>query len=471
MTARKRKMLVVVIAGLFVFFTPLAILHCQGYRVDLEKRGLVKTGGLYFNTTPKGALVYINNKSTKKTDPFFGAALIENLKPGKYTSKVQKKGFQAWEKKLEVEEEKVTSAKSIHLVPDQIQTEIISQNIYDFWFAPGGKEILLLEKKSEEKTWALKLFNIDKGLKSHILEQEVLLKKLKGQAEELNLKKVAWSSNKEIFLLRTETGDKSFFFIVNASKTPAFISWINLPKGAEEVIFHPSDPEILIFREKVGKDTYALFRHNTGDLKSELLVKAMTAFTLKGDKIVWIDPEGHPKESTLQGDSAVLSSNPLPLNNGEIKVHTIGSYLLVQQGKEFWLLNQQGIFEKMQIEALSLNPSPAGKKISFWNGHEIELWYLKDQDIQPFRKKGEWVFLTRLSNQIENALWWKEDYLLVIKELDSGQKEIEIIECDDRDRVQSWSLGQFDARQVQFNPQDRKLYLLIRENLISSQEL
>jgi hypothetical protein len=166
----QRKFLFLFFLFLFLIFGPILIFYSLGYRVDFEKKKITKTGGIFIKALPKEVEILIDGKLKKKTDPFFGSALIENLLPKKYKVKVKKEGYFPWEKELEVEEEKVTEAKNLILFPKNLSFYQILNGVDQFWILPNGNELVLKEKEGEK--WVLKSYSLEKKLRSYLISQD-----------------------------------------------------------------------------------------------------------------------------------------------------------------------------------------------------------------------------------------------------------------------------------------------------------
>lgn len=91
--------------------TTLLFLYTSGYRLKREKDNtidLTKTGMVGAKSVPEGAKVYMDGVLKTATDD-----TIAGIKPGKYTLKMIKVGFEIWEKDIEVFEELVTDITAI----------------------------------------------------------------------------------------------------------------------------------------------------------------------------------------------------------------------------------------------------------------------------------------------------------------------------------------------------------------------
>mgnify|MGYP001608658254 CR=1 FL=1 len=100
MTRRTRTILFLTLLALFLIVAPATVFYSLGWRIDWKTQKITRPGLFYFKIWPKGGKVYINGQLKKKTDLFFGSALIENLMQKKYDVEITKEGFQPWNKKL-----------------------------------------------------------------------------------------------------------------------------------------------------------------------------------------------------------------------------------------------------------------------------------------------------------------------------------------------------------------------------------
>ena len=119
--------------AVFAITAPLVCLYMQGFRIDIEAKRVVKTGGLYFKILPRDAQISIDNKEAVKTDFLFGTKLIDNLLPKEHEISIEKDGYWPWQKNLKVSEEQVAEAKNVLLIPKDINFTILAKNAAEFW--------------------------------------------------------------------------------------------------------------------------------------------------------------------------------------------------------------------------------------------------------------------------------------------------------------------------------------------------
>lgn len=98
---------VITIAIVVIFFA-------RGYQIDFTKKTVSGTGILVATSDPDGAEVLINGKLKTATNNTI------NLEPGRYVIRLEKDGFSAWEKTVDVKREEVfkTNAFLFPRVPD-----------------------------------------------------------------------------------------------------------------------------------------------------------------------------------------------------------------------------------------------------------------------------------------------------------------------------------------------------------------
>src|SRR6056297_945502 len=170
MSAKTRFTLFIICFLIFIIGAPSVILYSRGYRFDIENRELTKTGGFFIEVEPTRTDIYLDGKREKRTDLFFGSSFIKNLIPKKYNIKLVKEGYHAWKKNLEIKEQTVTEVTNVSLIPKNPEQEKINSKIERLWFFPNNTKILLKNKAEED--WELKLYNLDKKLKSHLIAKD-----------------------------------------------------------------------------------------------------------------------------------------------------------------------------------------------------------------------------------------------------------------------------------------------------------
>lgn len=384
---RKRTRTILFWACVILFLTaaPTVVLYSQGYRINLRPaegaKIITQTGGLFLKVVPKQTEVYVNGELKNKTDFFFGSVLIGNLLPGKYEVEVQKDGFYPWTKTLQIQEKQVTEAKSIFLFPKELSWNVLSKGIDNFWVSPDENKIILQETStSTSGIWFLKLFDLDKSLKSQLISETNISR------NGADLLDVQFSDNPNVLSLKTAVNEQIKYYSLDIGKTTPLLT-------SQKAATTSAD---IVAQEKIGNDSYYL------DDKGFLFKN--------GNKIT--DQSFPVKQET------------------DYFLQVLGDAVFLKENQTLFELNPQTkSLDQLPFESVnSLKLSPNGKDLAVVCDHEIWILFLQDEMTQPQRKTGDKILLIRLSDQINGCYWLNNSYLTVF---DSGNK-LRISEIDDR---------------------------------------
>jgi len=412
MDRRIRKILFLICLIIFLLTAPLIILYFQGYRFDFEKKSFTQTGGFFLKAIPKQVEIYLDGKLVQKTDWLFGSALIENLLPKKYKIEVKKENFYSWEKTLEMKEKEVIEVKNIVLFAKDLNFQILTKNVKDFWFSPDGKEVVLLEEPQEG--WALKLYDLEKQVKSHLLDEKDISQK---GPDFLSLE---WAPDSKEIDLRVGLKEEERVFALNLEKIPLTLS---------EKKITPLSENIIASQDFNGKTYY-------------------------------LDSLGY----LFKGEEKLSQSPFLIRPETKYQLNIFSDYIFLEEDENLYLFNtEQGSFEKFFENLRDLKISPDNKKLVFFSDSEIWVLFLKEKWDQPTKKAGEKLLITRLSEKIGDVFWLNSNYLI----FKAGDK-IRIAEIDDRDRINIIEIAEFNNPKIFFEKNDRKLYILTDGNFYAS---
>ncbi len=428
MTKKTRTILLVFFLVLFFLTAPAIVLYSQGYRLDLENRKISQTGGIYLKIFPKQAEVCLDENLREKTDFFFGSILVENLLPKKHKVEVKKPGYQTWEKTLEVKEKEVTEAKNIVLFPENPDFEVLSTEVKDFWFSPDQKKIVF---KEDNKTgWSLKLYETEKNVKSHLMEDKDI------SALEADLLNLEFSPDSTEIRLEIGKAEEVKYYKIELNKTPPILTK-----------YEPFAPPI---------ENVVTFQKTNGD-------------------IFYLDTFGYvfKTDSSFETRTKINEKPFFPKQETQYRLRILGNNVFLQESSTLYKLNpDSGSFENFFDKILDLKISPDNKKIVYFSDYEIWVLFLERNGGSLRRKAGEKLFLIRLSEKIQDVFWLNSDYLVY-----SAGNQVKIIETDNRDKIQTWTINQTKnppkeslrdptgQAQIFWTENNKKLYLLSEEEL------
>jgi hypothetical protein len=125
----------------FFILAPTLIFYASGYRYDLKRHKILKTGTLMLESKNlKKADLYLNNKLYEKK--FEEKIFIYNLIPGEYEIKLEKENYFSWQKKVAINSGLTTFVQDIILFQNNVPLQIIDGEIIDFKLSPDGQKII-----------------------------------------------------------------------------------------------------------------------------------------------------------------------------------------------------------------------------------------------------------------------------------------------------------------------------------------
>ena len=471
MTKKTRFFIFGIFVIIFLIITPIIILYSLGWRFSFKDRKMLKTGVLYFKILPKNAQIYLNGNLKKKTDLFFGSALIENLSSKQYEIEIKKDGFYSWKKNLAVEENKATELKNILLIPQNPNFTSLSSKDEDFYFSPDEKIIILKEKEDAPgQEWALKLFDLDKNIKSYLVEEKDFLKQAGLQNKKIitnvDLINLKFSPDSKTIILETSIGETLKYWLLPIDTAT--------PKLTQLDYFNISSIETVYFNPKNHQELFALDEEklNKIDLVNKEIspaAKDIISFAILGDNVYYLKKNGLLYKTNLSFDSEEkLNATPLSIEKEtEYKLFLFSNSVILKEKDSFyWFDKKERNFKKFNEGGTSINFSPDGRKLVYFTDYEIWILFLEKINEQPEKEAGQQLFLTRFSEKISNAFWYGNYYLI----FNAGDK-IKVAETDDRDRINIVDLTEYKNPKIFWSNLYKKLYILSEGNLYLSEKL
>lgn len=140
-------------AGGLIIITIILVFLARGYQIDFFKKTVVETGLLVVRSVPDSGLILIDDTSTKTAT---NASL--SLKPGEYRLKIQKTGFNSYEKKIKIEKELITRIDAL-LVPIFPELKpLTATGANNPLLSPDGTRLIFsVNLSGEEGLWSLEL--------------------------------------------------------------------------------------------------------------------------------------------------------------------------------------------------------------------------------------------------------------------------------------------------------------------------
>lgn len=452
MTYKTRRILFLSLLILFLIVATLTVFYSLGWRFDWKAKKITQPGIFYFKIWPRSVQIYLDDELEEKTDFFFGSTLIENLLSGEYRVEIKKEGFHVWEKTLEIRKREVTEVKNIVLIPENPNFTMITSKVNDFFFSPDGKKIIL-----KNPGWSLKLFEIDKNVKSHLIDESDISK---NEVQLFNLK---FSPDSSKVLLELGLKEKISYRLLDMDKSPAVLSSLDFLDSPEKLYFHPKNSlKLFVFKEKELRELDL----STRKISSPILENIIT-FVISYDDIYYLDSSGFVFKNNLSFNQEE-KLNIIPFSakeETEYEITVFNSHLFLQEDDTLYIFDRgkksfEKFFEPIRNFKFSYDP----QKMAYLNNHEIWVLFLENKYEQPQKEAGEKLFITRFSDKIDDIFWYTNHYLI----FNTGDK-IKVVEIDDRDKINIVDLVEFKEPKIFWS--NKKLYILSEQNLYVSEEL
>ncbi len=485
MTKSTRTILFIFLAILFFLLAPLIVLYSLGWRMDWKNKKITQPGIFYFKIWPKNSIIYLNGKLEKKTDFFFGSALLENLMPGKYEVEIKKDGFYPWKKILEIKKREVTEAKNIILAPEGTNFNNLSKNIENFYFSPDEKKIVFQEITNNQngnnsEDWALKLFELEKNIKSHLIDKKDISK------ENVKLIDLKFSPDSKRIILETEVKESIRYYILpteQGTEQSIKVSPLDfLEQDIEKVFFSPKNSQkLLVMTGSIDGETSFLKEADLIDKKiSSPLLENIVTFSIFNNNIYYLDSAGFLFNDDLSfNKKEKLNLTPLPVKKETgYKITVYNSYIFLQKNEILYIFDEnKKSFQKIFEPVKNFQISPETDKFVFFNDYEIWVFFLEKGNDQPQKEAGDRIFITRFSEKIGDIFWLTNHYLI----FNLGNK-IKIAEIDDRDKINIFDLSpsqsngdvssyEFVEPKIFWNETYKKIFLLSEKNFYVSEKL
>ncbi|MFH1089235.1 MAG: PEGA domain-containing protein [Candidatus Uhrbacteria bacterium] len=267
-----RKIVFLLFLALFLVSAPTVVMYTAGYRLNLERFSLVKTGVFALSTLPKGATVIIDGKSTEKETTL----ILKDAMPGEHLIRLEKENYLPWTKKLEVKENETTFVQKaiLFLVGEPILK--VAEKYLAFSFDSRGEKIAFaLQEEGWVEIWSRTLASneeklllrlpqndLDKiGLSWLVDDKTLLVKKTSGLSETqqtidqngnskiLENKLSEWQrdANQLLYISPTETGTN----LVLKKSSDAEQTLASLPTGNYEFLSAP--PSLVLLQDKAQR--------------------------------------------------------------------------------------------------------------------------------------------------------------------------------------------------------------------------
>jgi hypothetical protein len=238
---------------LFFILVPVILLYSFGYKLDINRFRIIKTGLIHVKSIPDGAKVYVDGRNINNTTP----VTIEGLMPGEYKLSLELENYYTWYQKVSVESGKSTVIDRIILFPKKQHLDKINiSGVEDFYVFPADKEYAYCISDNKKSIFRIKL-NAKEKEKELVCNQLQLTENIQELSLSPDKKKIAYFYNNRldvVYLTKEKDNNQqlensNFFIITDHRIVNAF--WYS---DSEHIVI-VTDKNIQIFElASKGKD-------------------------------------------------------------------------------------------------------------------------------------------------------------------------------------------------------------------------
>ncbi|MCX5701587.1 MAG: PEGA domain-containing protein, partial [Candidatus Omnitrophica bacterium] len=211
---------------LFFILVPVILLYSFGYKLDVNRLRIIKTGLIYLKSIPDGAKVYLDGMYIKNTTP----VNIEGLTPGEYKLSLELENYYTWFQKVLVESGKSTVLDRIILCPKKQHLDKINiSEVEDFFVFPADRDYAYCISENKTSIFRIKL-NPKEKEKELVCNQLQLTDNIQDLSLSPDKKKLAYFYNNRLDIVYLSRGkdnyqqpeNSNFFIIANHRIINAF---------------------------------------------------------------------------------------------------------------------------------------------------------------------------------------------------------------------------------------------------------
>lgn len=432
------------------FVTASSILfYAYGYRFSFERGIFIYTGSLSLKANVETVSIKIDNEAIpeKRLGLLNNSIHIAGLNPGEHFIEVSAPGYKPWGKKVVITSGLTTEFWNIHLAQENYERDTIlqTQHVMKMFQAPNG--FFATIKKNNDR-YSVDVLDIggEENIEIFATTEAIFLPTLETNIE--------WSPESHKLIVPLVKDDLPLFTIVDIKSTESFslneAAQIATPIRAPR--WDATTKDFLFF---LSANTLYRFDTRVSDNPLKIVSEQVAAYDLSGNKLYYLRSDnGLIYEINGNGNDDTpteVTTTPITWNDGG--VYSLIVYddtrlsVIEERTGTLFVYNKKAETRLKEIGTgiISIQYSDDGKKLLFYTGNEIAVYFNQNWEAQPFRALDSIVQVARFSTPIKNVQW-AEDYEHVIFSLG---KSIKMIELDNRDRRDLTDLLTLDTPPLQ----------------------
>lgn len=362
----------------FATLTPLLLLYSKGYIVDLGNRSFVPTGGIFIKTIQSGTRVLIDADFKRETSFIAHGVLVTDLLPKRYVLRVEKDGYQSWQKSVRVTEGEVLEFRNVFLPPATVMPSLIFNTRKQL-----PARLVGLAGRGE---LGLEVGNPGSASTVFIVNPETRI----ARTNLIKVNRWLWDDKAEEIIIGRQAQGKTIWFRLPSLSNPDVkeerITFKGLPAGfsAESLWPHPENPgEFYFFAGG------SLFLQGQASVPVPIAEK-IQSYAVTAEHIYFISDNGFFVESDLEGGNVKVLGRKGLFIDKEKPVRVIASLsgnVAVLDSSGGLFVYRPGADAELNIIAgnvTSVDFDGKDERMLFTDSRRLWIYWLKDNRTQPF---------------------------------------------------------------------------------------
>jgi hypothetical protein len=396
MTLKTRR--IIMFSFIFAFFilAPIILFYASGYRLDLTRYRVLKTGTLFIEAKDiSKADLYLNDK--KLDEAFSNKKYIYNLLPGEYEIKLSKTGYHDWQKKAVVYSSLTTFMKDAILFRNEIPLQIIDNKIINFYPSPDWEKIIYVYKNNNFAE--IYLYNLSN-------KQKTLIYRLADADQALNInwaassKKILLSYDKNFLIIDTQNPEKIYGLTDIIKFSPLEVQW---DLESDNLLYTQTQDALY----KID-----LFAKTSGKILETKDNKLNPSFFIEANDIYYI-------EQTLNQNILTKYNQNFNTTRKIAELSKSKNYKFIKSTNDYLGLvdldlEKLYLIKKTNIDlGININNSDQIKefkaKDAIWDDNQKQLLYYDDFEISNFNTdENKEQFINRYGQVISKISWYPD---------------------------------------------------------------
>lgn len=378
-----RKLLFFLFVALFLVSAPLLVLFTAGYRYNVLSGRVVRTGVLSVTTVPRGAEIFLNERTTKKTTPY----VVKQLVPGTYSVLLLRDGYHAWFGEVDVQSGATTLLQHVLLLqnePPLLVAEPLGANLSP---SPDGTEVAYA---IAEGGW------IEIWLYSVRTDTQVMLNRFVGNAPDAM--RMEWSADGGYLLVENQTDGILAVFGRDGASTPIDAADT---QGLDTAFWHPDTDELLYLATATE-----LRQVDVREQTVTVLDDPHAASVILDASVLTLIDNGTNVElrQSIGEDDTLIAL--LPRASYEIALRDGGYLVLTSDRGRLYLLNiRETTPLLLEADATLFDWLPEKNQLAYSDGYELNVY-------DPLTHTTE--FLTRQGEHILSLSWHESGQVILV---------------------------------------------------------